>query len=455
MSFFSRRRLQAMLDELSLVMPNEKGSDLLARLENKRVEQALPAEMELALLWSFSKLGEMDIEPEWWGDSRRPDIVTEDFLPGTLTAVEIAAATDNAISGKDAMHRIALQFVDHANKLEKGLGRYLYFTFEGARSYERGKSVRIRLAPDGHAISDTSKENLREWVKSGQSKSTRLNIVEDGLNVIIERKTYKQPDYHNTFSSIPPETYHIDDNPLFDLLGRKALQLKAATDGTLRIILVADVGSSLLRQLGSYGERHGLGSAVSGSEIISHFVRKNPDRVDAVVVVTPHRKRQTLQRDQLTWRTHVFAVKDELRTRITEGFAQIIAALPRPHFEGYQARSLFLQGAFSPKRMGWYIGVHMTTRSDKSQLSIPARMLLDLLAGRITPEQFSHFMGDRPGETGLVKRLLDNGNTLSKIEMAPRDIDVDDDHIVLHFTDDPSARELRLAAVKADDEPLS
>ena len=36
--------------------------------------------------------------------------------------------------------------------------------------------------------------------------------------------------------------------------------------------------------------------------------------------------------------------------------------------------------------------------------------------------------------------------------MAPRDIDVDDDHIVFQFSDDPAARKLKLNAPREADE---
>jgi hypothetical protein len=75
---------------------------------------------------------------------------------------------------------------------------------------------------------------------------------------------------------------------------------------------------------------------------------------------------------------------------------------------------------------------------------VPARALVDLLAGRISAEQFRHFMGQRPGEKNLFQTWLDLGLTLSKVEVAPRDVDEDDDRLVLYFTDDPAARELRL-----------
>ena len=54
-----------MLDELAPILDDRKRKDLLARLNHKKKEdQALPAEMELALLWATHSLGEMEVEPE-------------------------------------------------------------------------------------------------------------------------------------------------------------------------------------------------------------------------------------------------------------------------------------------------------------------------------------------------------------------------------------------------------
>lgn len=442
-----------MLDELRQVMPLEKGMDLLRRLENKRVDQALPAEMELGLLWALSKLGEMDIEPEWWGDSSRPDAVTDYLLPSRLTAIEIAAVTDNAISGEELMDRVALQITDFSNTLQKGSGQYLYFTFGGTQAFENGRSVRRRLAPEGYLLSEAAKNSIREWISSGGADSGKLTISEPGLHIVVERRGYKQVRYHNVFSSIPPEAYSIDDNPLYALLKRKLAQLKAAPSDTVRIIIVADVGSTLLRRIGTFGEKTGPGGYhFSGTDIISHFIRTNSARIDAVAVFTPHRKRINFHQDDLQWAGHCFAANRALRDELIGAVKKLAASLPKPHFEGYQARSLFQQGAFSPTARGWYLGVKMTSRPGQFQVSIPARAFLDLLAGRITPQQFSYALGDRPNEKNLFKGILDRGETLSAIEMAPRDVDADDDHIVFHFSDDPAARKLKVKAPHEADE---
>ena len=334
-------------------MPIEKGMDLLRRLENKRVDQALPAEMELGLLWGLSKLGEMDIEPEWWGNSSRPDAVTDYLLPSRLAAIEIAAVTDNAISGEELMDRVALQITDFRIPCKKGLGSISTLRLEAPRLLKTAGLYVAGWRRKRYLLSEAAKNSIREWISSGGAGSGKLIISEPGLHVVVERRGYKQVRYHNVFSSIPPEAYSIDDNPLYALLKRKLAQLKAAPSDAVRIIFVADVGSTLLRRIGTFGEKTGLGSYhFLGTDIISHFIRTNSARIDAVAAFTPHRKRTNFHQNDLQWAGHCFAADRALRDELSGAVKKLAASLPKPHFEGYQARSLFQQGAFSQPREG-------------------------------------------------------------------------------------------------------
>jgi hypothetical protein len=89
----------------------------------------------------------------------------------------------------------------------------------------------------------------------------------------------------------------------------------------------------------------------------------------------------------------------------------------------------------------------MTIKSSKGlsdlRVEFPARMLLDLLAGRMTEEQFRRQL-NHSGSQNVFEQWLSRGMTISRAEMAPRDIDEDDDHIVLFFSDDPAARAFEL-----------
>lgn len=305
MPLFTRRRLQSMLNEISPLVTKEKARDLLGRLEAKRIEQVLPAEMELGLLWALSGIGKIDIEPQWWADGFRPDAYTEALVPGEPAVVEIAAHNDNEISGERAMDRVAQKMSAFANSVHRGLGTYLFFSFREESGYKDGRYFRRRLTPPDYELSNQAKDQIRVWIESGAADATRLRIVESGLDVNpgldveIEKKGTKQIQYHNTWSKMPPQTYSVDKNPLFELLKRKLDQLRVAPPGTRRFIFLGDAGSSLLNRIGRADEIDRNRRCVSGREILSHLVHTYQHRIDSVVVFAPGRESTLSLRDEL------------------------------------------------------------------------------------------------------------------------------------------------------------
>jgi hypothetical protein len=440
MPIFARRRLQHMLDKISS-LSEEKSRDLLARLENKRVEQALPAEMELALLWALSALGELDIEPIWWADSRRPEAYTEALIPGRAAVIEVAAPNDNDISGEAAMDHVARAIADHASRIRPKIGAFLYFRFREERGYVDGAYFRQRLAPQSYKLTEQAATAICRWIESGEVDRVRLRIKEPGLDVEVEKMARKQTRYYNVWSSMPPETYSLMDNHLYRLLLSKRDQIKGARPGILRIIFLADAGSTLIKELGKFGEIDATGRRVSGREIILHFL-SNYNDVDAVVAFSPHRRASLRLRDELSWSV---AVSKRPGVEIDEtAFIRLASMLPKPRFEGEQARSLHRQGAFSPNARGWHMPMQVSWMKTETKVRVSARALLDLLAGRMTAEQFRYQLGERRGERNMFQHWLDKGMTLSAVNIESGGTDEDDDYLVLTLNDDPAAGALRL-----------
>lgn len=449
MTILSRRRVQSMLDQIAPLM-KDKGKGIVSRLNHpKDVDQVLPAEMELALLWAIHGLGDLEVEPEWWGDTKRPDAITDALVPGRTVAIEIAATNDNSISGEKAMDAVVLQIIAAANRAEKGVGGFLYCTFLEESGYRNGRYIRRRLVPEDFKLPDQMIRIVQDWVTSGRSLRERLRLQGAGLAVEIERKSHRQTRYHNFHSTMPPETHSLVGNPLFDLLRRKKRQLKAAAPRTLRMIFVADVGSTLLRRIGQVGEHDWTNRRISGSQIIAHFIATYPQDVDAVVVFSPYKEPSTYgfsgPNGRKPRRWNITYCGSAALPEPPAMLQRIADSLPEPHYEGYQARSLFRQGSFSPSGRGQYLG--MTIKSGKGydglRVEFPVRMLLDLLAGRMTEEQFRLILNRRES-TNVFEHYLNRGMTISRAEMAPRDMDEDDDHIVLYFSDDPAVRPFQL-----------
>jgi hypothetical protein len=255
---------------------------------------------------------------------------------------------------------------------------------------------------------------------------------------------------------MPPETHSLENNPLFELLERKAKQLRAAPSGMLRILFLADVGSTLLRRVGRIGEVDHTRRFVSAREIIQHFLINRSTTVDAIVTFSPFKEAFRFggiafaARKPRGWTIGFFG-SDALPSP-PASLETIAASLPDPRYEGYQARSLFRQGVFSHRHSGQYIGMNITSIVGKAGETVhfPARLLLDLLAGRITPEQFRLRLDGRDGSHNLFKHWLDLGMTISGAEMAPRNVDEDDDHLILYFSDDPAARPFTLPDDRQD-----
>ena len=434
-----------MIDELSVRIGAEKTRDLLSRLQSKEVTQVLPAEMELGILWGLHRLGEVEVEPNWWEGTSRPDAYSSALLAGRNVAIEIAAPNDNSISAEGPMDRVAQAISACADRVLKGVGERLYFKFGETSGYQSGVYRRKVLVPKKFAVCAAHEALIRNWIKSGRYTKADLAIRTPELHLDIEFRKHRQIRFHNIWTSMPPETHSATDNPLYQLLRRKASQLKRTKAGVLRVILLADAGSTLLNRLGSVGEVDPTRRRVSGREIISKFVEDNPNKVDAVVVFSPRREQLSMGlRANPRWAVFVF-VREEIDGFLS-GLDKLAKQLPLPRFEGYQARSLFRQGAYDTSANGWYLGLHYKGgigMNGKSEVSISARLLLDLLAGRISEQQFRYYLGDKPDKPSMFKNWLDRGKTISDVTMKPRSLDEDDDHIGLHFSDDAAARALR------------
>lgn len=446
MPLFTRRRLQSMLTELDPFLERGKATDLVNRLNNKRILQALPAEAEVSILWALSKLGDFENEPYWWGDNHRPEAYTENLIPNQPAVIEVLAMHDASISGEEDMDRIAVQMMKCADEVRPKSGRYLYFMFGEESGYDNRRYFRRRLAPKDYMLSASASAGIQKWILSQPADRCRLQIIEIGLHVEIEKRAHPQRRFHNFHCSMPPEVYDIDGNPLYDGLRKKLDQLAAAHRGTYRFICVMDVGSTLLRKLGSSGERDRMRRYFSAREIIEYFVSKYSDRVDAIVVFAARRVSRDWfggsRGDSLTWAvTPISRPGLELPANSFERLRQI---LPSPRFEGYQVRSLFQQDAFSPKRRGFVSGLHITDfRNGTMNVKVSSRALLDLLAGRVSPAQFRSLIGDDEPKN-LFQHWLDSGMTISGATFEPRGLDRDDDFLVLTFSDDPGARELKV-----------
>ncbi len=440
MAIFARRRLQTMLDELGPLMDHEQSRGLVRRIESKEIEQALPAEMELGLTWAIAKLGPVEIEPEWYSEKRLPDLFSDCLLPGHESVVEITALSDAVLPADEGMRNASRKLSQEAGKLRRGAGRHLsYYFYEETVRIAR-ESIRRVCVPRDLVVSDAIRIQLRHWLKGKDRKDgDKLQLVEGMLKVILTWHDRVQSRYNFT-TSMPPEIRHITDNYVFRALESKAKQLRNAHFRGIRCVILADVGSTVLRR---FDQTDYTSRVYNGSQIAHHYLgSKASPGIDVIAIVTPNRGSSGLAgyRDTIEWKIGLCC-----RSGVeidSAGFKRLAATLPPPRREGYQSRQLHEQSVFAPTARGRYLGTNISWRKgDKSEIKFSARAFLDLLAGRITPEQAKRIFDSTA--SNVVKAHLDRGETIADLRLEQSGPDDDDDHIIITFSDDPAARQLK------------
>lgn len=440
MPIFARRRIQKMLDDIQPKIQAGKAKDLLRRLENKRPEQALPAEAELALLWALDGATSVEIEPEWKGKSCRVEAIAHDLFVNQPAAIEITAISDFSFSGKEAMNQVAEKFVKLANSFRKKSGKHLFFEFASSSGYENGQFQRVRHVVPKYNLTDEDKAILKNWIKNpAWPNPDRIRIKNDDLDVTISWKEYVHPE-GRTFCSMPAVAYDLEDNPLFKRMKEKwKHQLSKAPEGYLRCLFIADAGCRLLNNLGGFGSIW----ETSGRDIINHFLAQKS--IDIICVFSPS-PQLTLDfhSRELVWK---FTVFDRRTSRSDSDYKQlkkITSLLPPPRYEGYQAHSLHRQNIFKPQSEGQYLGNEIITngRSTAMTIKISSRLVLELLAGRISTKRFEQMaFGNHQNQ---FEYELRQGLMISSAHIESGGIDEDDDRLVFELGQDPAASEFEL-----------
>jgi hypothetical protein len=126
---------------------------------------------------------------------------------------------------------------------------------------------------------------------------------------------------------------------------------------------------------------------------------------------------------------------------------KLVASLPPPYLHGYQARSWAQQGMLSPQGRGQYLPLSYSGGGDRMTVRVSARALLELLAGRMTPDQIKPWVtGDRnPFEDKLAQ-----GYAISSISLEPHGPNKDDDYVLVEMKPDPNAAPFLLPQVLKD-----
>ncbi|WP_157196485.1 hypothetical protein [Methylobacterium sp. 88A] len=435
--YFTNRRLHQMFCDIKPHLNSSKRKDFVGRLNSPSVDQSLPAEIELALIWALAQTGDIDVEPEWLTEIKRPDAYTETLIPGYPAVVEITAHSNGRMAFEDPMVKSATRISEFADTVERKFSEKLRFCFSCLRIYRNNTFERLPKARQNYKISQHGKNQIRRWIEVGEDRLEYLQF-EDGEVECQIRYTIpaRIPMRQRVWTTAPPETYDLVDNPLFEALDRKRKQLSGTPDGIARIIFIADAGSDLLRKIDSSSMRD-WSNPKTGSQIIENFLLKRKLDIDAVVVFTPHRSTESpfgipaiLNQSKVQWLTKIFT-SSEFSADLS-GLENIRRALPNPKREGYQARSIGQQYHTSKIRTRLYRGYRIVSDMKSMKFSISSKALFDLLSGMPMDEILRDAIPEQ------IPALRDRGYTINDIKFESKGLDSDDDHIVITLAPDLS-----------------
>ena len=437
MPIFSRRRLHSMLTELSILVPASKANDLIARLEHVDTDAALGAEAELSMLWAISQVAHLVVEPTLPDSNRVPDAWSDNLIGTASAAIEIAALSDDSFSGNNAMKRTANIISSYANSISKDAGRHLSFEFL-ERSYWDKRFYRERLVDPAFELSENTKRQLQTWI-ANRNKPTRqrIRIAEEKTDIVLTWHEAPLPRVR-VFSKMPPVAYDLEDNPVFRTLKKKSRQLKGAGAETLRAVLMVDAGCNLLRTL----RRGGMVMEISGEEIVRHALRKLS--IDLVLVCSPFREPPQIlspNRSNLYWKVTCFDGRQDVPENDYQLLEKMAGVLPKPRFEGYQARAMHKDGQFEPQQRGWYSGTTITSDKGVMTIKISSRLVQEYLAGRFDAATFQNYAFG--GDENVFDRELSRGRTIQGIRFERGGVDRDDDFLVFDMDFDWGAKAFR------------
>jgi hypothetical protein len=445
MPILPRRRLQSMLDELGPRLTKPQASHLRSRLDHRDPDSAIPAEYELLVGWSLSKIANLTVEPKY--GRRTPDFESSNLFADRPAVIEVVTLSDEGLSDESLMARTANIINQFADRVRRKASKNLHYTFHEISGYRRvrmrvpigpfthkSQFWRQRLASKNFELTHQHKAQMRAWL-ANWPPATPLILTGNDTGVSVSWKDWVHP-RSKTFSSMPSSAYDLHDNPLYERLRDKEEQLADVPASHLKCIFLGDGGSRLLLRPNEKSQQ-----TVSGREIIWDFLHNST--VDMVCILSPRRRNENIispHNNSRQWFVEVFD-----RQERPEGYYRrlndMALLLPRPHLHGYQARSWMQQNLLSPQGRGQYLPLSYSGGQGRMTIRVSARGLLELLAGRMKPSEIETWItrGDNPFE-----RQLALGRAISNIALESNGDDDDDDYVVITLADDPNASPLGL-----------
>ena len=443
MAMFARRVLQTMLDHLAAQLPFEERKKL-ARELNRQSSSALGFEWETALLFGFSHIGKIDYEaPSSQGS--RPDItfVENSVTPIRFTA-DIATVSDEGLENENPAMRLSMALARLKQKYKLPGSTHYIIKGEATGPHYRNRKMRLKLPP-GAEIEKMLEKNVAPVFKRVQQEklsTASVAINEPGVKLTVRYDANQR--YGG--GSYPSYTaaYSLTRNPVYTSLKAKLGQIKKSAPAGAFEILLCDGGCTLLKNT----QRHF--AAVSIDQVVKEFFRQNSSISFVAILTFPPSKSVTfagiVKELRITGQVYV---NPRAKNPIDPGallavINRALSYLPPPSSTPQDALHWIANGDAN-QGMPVHTLIHGGSLMSRS-LKVSARKIQEVLAGRMTPEQFcsEYARPNSPFENPFLQALR-QGFTIQSVNLTQVPT-ADDDLLEFQFGPDAAIR--KFVAVK-------
>lgn len=430
---FSRRSIQHFIDCISSALSIEALSKLVAQLNGDGLD-LLNFEWEVAILHALSQRGLIEYEKDL-GGPRRADV---SFTLANSTEIDFVAdvtgVSDRGLEKENPAEIFATLLRQSAAKLKID-GSFSY-RIEGGPEGKKYKDRKVKLAlPSAPQIPDLFKKHILPFlrtIKSNAAESATLHI-NDGPNRI---SIGHNPSGTYTSGSHPSykTAYSLTRNPIFTSLKEKAGQLRETKFDGCRGIILCDANCALFKN-----NLQG-GSNFSDRQIIEAFLRNNTSISFVLTLWVSHSAGSFGHPEPL--KTNVKLIRNpRAKVPLSDEIAGVLLGIPQllptPVNDAFNASHLIQNGTH---RTGASLlgGYQMSSTQTTEIIKISSRAILDLLAGRMSPEKFSelHSFTNSPANNGMLNPFESASRKSLLIDAVSieRMTDQDDDWLVFKLS---------------------
>lgn len=419
MAIFSRRTLQRLINENAAFLRPRQLRDHVSKLNVIGGEQILDTEWEVVLLNVFSKVGSVTHEPQLAGIKSKPDIHFKSSQESFIA--DVACVSDKGTDEQNPVQALYDRLMDIV--LEKRLrGNSFGLRVEGNHTQMlKGKRrPQLKIPPRARFDQEVFNDSFHRFiddVRHSPMERRVHSVITETLHFTISYDPRQRAAMmtHLGFTGLT----FVDQNVIYNRLQEKAEKLIGVEEPALLGVMLCDGDCEALRSHRHFSSYH-------VDDVVHHFLRRYPE----MCFVMTFRAVQEFGYEKQNGFATMLYIGDSHKAHINAIESILREAgqfLPEPERDATNARHLINSRASHAGDS--FIG-GLTVGGN--EIKISARVVLDLLCGRLSQEMFNERYSVNPFEFERQQ-----GHLISEVILEGGGETHDDDWLRIRFSEQP------------------